>query len=167
MEFLLVLLVALAFEGGHADRPTSKNEDMAALLQKIDEIGANVEVIKAAVVSGDDEEEFTGSPLMIGNAHLGISGNGTRGRLEVFYGEEWGTVCDDDFTDAFAAIICKYLGLPYANAVEIHNFGGGTGKPIHLDQVDCERAPDARYCKHRGWGVHNCDHSEDLGIECK
>jgi len=32
------------------------------------------------------------------------------GRLEVFYGGEWGTVCDDGFTHASARVVCNMLG---------------------------------------------------------
>ncbi|ELU16094.1 hypothetical protein CAPTEDRAFT_140453, partial [Capitella teleta] len=87
------------------------------------------------------------------------------GRLEVFYAGRWGTVCDDDFTDASAAVICRSLGLPSLHATEIHGFGGGDG-PIHLDQVNCSGADDARACQHAGWGAHDCDHDEDVGIDC-
>ena len=32
------------------------------------------------------------------------------GRLEVQYDGQWGTVCDDEFTDAAAAVVCYMLG---------------------------------------------------------
>ena len=37
-------------------------------------------------------------------------GNATRGRLEVYYGG-WGTVCDDDFGDVDATLVCRQLGF--------------------------------------------------------
>ena len=37
-----------------------------------------------------------------------------------------------------------------------------------MDDVDCaageERLED---CSHRGWGVHNCDHEDDVGVACR
>jgi len=32
------------------------------------------------------------------------------GRVEVFHGGVWGTVCDDGFTNASARVICNMLG---------------------------------------------------------
>uniref|UniRef100_X2BDC7 SRCR domain-containing protein n=1 Tax=Capitella teleta TaxID=283909 RepID=X2BDC7_CAPTE len=89
------------------------------------------------------------------------------GRLEVFHRGEWGTVCDDDFTDEAAAVFCKTLGLPYANADALGNYGGGYSLPILLDQVTCHSAIDARYCRHRGWKIHDCTTNENVGISWK
>ena len=45
----------------------------------------------------------------------------TAGRLEIFYDDEWGTVCDDGFgmTDAIAA--CRQLG--FEGAINFNNAG--------------------------------------------
>jgi len=32
------------------------------------------------------------------------------GRLEVYYNSTWGTVCNDEFTDASARVVCYMLG---------------------------------------------------------
>ena len=38
--------------------------------------------------------------------------------------------------------------------------------PIWLDNVDCSLADRFEDCTHPGWGVHNCVHSEDIGLIC-
>ena len=40
-----------------------------------------------------------------------VNGNATSGRLEVYHNGEWGTVCDDDFSDSDAQAFCNTLGF--------------------------------------------------------
>jgi len=36
-----------------------------------------------------------------------------------------------------------------------------------MDNVACSGSENSLdECDHRGWGVHNCDHDEDVAIEC-
>ena len=41
------------------------------------------------------------------------------------------------------------------------------GLPILLDDLQCNGDERSLLeCSHRGVGVHNCDHSEDVGVIC-
>ena len=40
------------------------------------------------------------------------------GRVEIFYNNEWGTICDDHWTLAEANIVCKELNFPGAVSAE-------------------------------------------------
>ena len=48
-------------------------------------------------------------------------------------------------------------------------FGGGASfTPIHLDDVRClGNESSLLNCTHRGIGVHDCDHQQDVGIICQ
>ncbi|XP_072041414.1 uncharacterized protein [Amphiura filiformis] len=94
--------------------------------------------------------------------------NSNEGRVEIFYNNAWGTVCDDSWGDTDASVVCRQLGLPSsrAQAASFAQFGQGTGQ-IWLDNVLCSGS-DNRLdeCSHNGWGNHNCGHSEDAGVIC-
>ena len=76
------------------------------------------------------------------------------GRLEVFYGGAWGTVCDHSWNGVDSEVACKELG--FARGVFTRNFGPGSGQ-IWLDNVQCRRTDVSLFeCPHLGFGIHNC-----------
>ena len=86
----------------------------------------------------------------------------------MYYSGTWGTVCDDRWDITDAKVVCRELGYPVAtNAHHRAHFGQGTGT-IWLDEVSC-RGSESRlsYCSHKGWGSHDCSHSEDAGVRCQ
>ena len=50
------------------------------------------------------------------------------GRLEVFYNNEWGTVCDDFFGTTAARVVCGMLNYTNGCAVSRARLGKGRGK---------------------------------------
>lgn len=56
----------------------------------------------------------------------------TEGRIEVRYHGIWGTICDDDFNDLTAKVICRSLGY-HGSAVAKKDaaFGAGNLKRIN------------------------------------
>ena len=89
------------------------------------------------------------------------------GRVEVRFNNEWGTVCDDEWNNQDAKVICRQLGFPEDNhQAGVNVYGGGTG-PIWLDNVNCTGTENSvTECSHPGWGYHNCKHSEDASVVC-
>ncbi|XP_061439767.1 lysyl oxidase homolog 3 isoform X1 [Rhineura floridana] len=90
------------------------------------------------------------------------------GRIEVFYNQEWGTICDDDFTLANAHVLCHHLGFVAATGwTHSAKYGKGVGR-IWLDNVNCGGSEKSLVdCRSRGWGNSDCSHEEDAGVICK
>ena len=91
-----------------------------------------------------------------------------RGRVEIFYNGNWGTVCDDDWDMNDARVVCRQLGFPDAvSAPHSAHFGAGSGQ-IWLDDVRCSGSESSIInCQHSGWGVENCGHHEDASVICR
>uniref|UniRef100_A0A8C5R8V2 SRCR domain-containing protein n=1 Tax=Leptobrachium leishanense TaxID=445787 RepID=A0A8C5R8V2_9ANUR len=113
-------------------------------------------ILSISIVTGEPEE-------------LRLAGGSTEceGRVEVKHQGEWGTVCNDYWNVINnAAVVCRQLGCSDSLAIPTSSFGRGSGR-IWMDDVRCTGTESAlRDCPRHPWGLHNCDHSEDVGVLC-
>ena len=95
-------------------------------------------------------------------------GYGNAGRVEVYYNGQWGTICDDYWDINDARVVCKQLGFEDAlKSLGDSYYDMGTGN-IWMDQVNCKGSESSLFlCEHRGWGNHDCSHTQDAGVSCK
>ncbi|XP_064424023.1 scavenger receptor cysteine-rich domain-containing group B protein-like [Latimeria chalumnae] len=102
-----------------------------------------------------------------GRIHLVNGRSACEGRLEIFHNGAWGTVCGDGWDMSETSIVCQQLDCGKALGYK-HNayYGQGTGA-ILMDDVNCNGSePRLADCSSYGWGIHNCDHSKDIGVIC-
>ncbi|XP_036417687.1 scavenger receptor cysteine-rich type 1 protein M130-like [Colossoma macropomum] len=96
-----------------------------------------------------------------------VGGSRCSGRVEVLHGETWSTVCDADFDQQDAEVVCRELGcgLP-VEVLGAAAFGPGSG-PIWMSHVDCSGSESTlKNCGSLGWGKHSCIHYIDMEIIC-
>jgi hypothetical protein len=91
------------------------------------------------------------------------------GRVEIYYNGTWGTICRNLWDVNDARVVCRELG--YKNATRAYARYSysypSSNVPIWLDKVRCSgKEQNLSSCSHAGWGVHNCNHYQDAGVEC-
>merc|ERR1712121_19828 len=75
-------------------------------------------------------------PIRLAGTNSSRSGDG---RVEVYHNNEWGTVCDDNFDDFDAAVVCRtlgYIGGVRTGVDNTHPYGEGSGK-VWLQRIGC------------------------------
>ncbi len=109
------------------------------------------------------------TPCVNGTIRLVNGAGDFEGRVEICLNGGWGTVCDDEWDNAEAQVVCKQLGFSnYQDSVPIRGAYFGAGfVPIHLDGLNCVgNESQLSDCEHNGLGNHNCLHFEDASVLC-
>ena len=89
------------------------------------------------------------------------------GRVEVYYNNEWGTVCDDGWDLNDAHVVCRELGFGPAIATRDNAYYGEGSGPIWRKELNCTGDElTVEDCSHNGWGIESCSHGEDAGVKC-
>ncbi|KAL4239801.1 scavenger receptor [Mactra antiquata] len=93
------------------------------------------------------------------------------GWVEIKYKNTWGSICNDQFGDEDALVLCRMLNFTVGKVVKtdtesIQNERPSKG-PILIDDVRClGDENDISECLAREWGHHDCEHEEDIKISC-
>ncbi|KAI8514478.1 scavenger receptor [Branchiostoma belcheri] len=99
-----------------------------------------------------------------------VGGSGpNEGRVEVRPADSsrWGTVCHNGFDLKDAEVVCRMLGYPNVYRVRTYAYFGQGAGPIYLEDLQCDGTESSLFnCSHGGWGIHDCYHSDDVGVVC-
>ena len=91
-----------------------------------------------------------------------------RGRLEIYYKNEWGKVCDDYWDNGDATVVCRQLGYVRATGTQ----GQANDRllksiRILMDDVRCRGIEtNLQNCSFTDSEKQNCDHDEDVKVAC-
>ncbi|XP_054848823.1 deleted in malignant brain tumors 1 protein-like [Eublepharis macularius] len=105
--------------------------------------------------------------VMCSELRLVNGSNRCSGRVEIFHNQQWGTVCDDRWGMKQAEVICREMNCGVALKAPTNAFFGQGSGPIWKDDVNCV-GTEAVFseCTSSDWGLNNCHHREDAGVEC-
>ncbi|XP_062618231.1 deleted in malignant brain tumors 1 protein-like [Saccostrea cucullata] len=92
----------------------------------------------------------------------------SNGTVIVKLGNTEGSVCDDNWDNDDASVVCGMLGYNGTTAQTVSNarFGEFSGQ-MWMDGVNCGDSESAlAKCTFNGFGKNDCSHSEDAGVIC-
>lgn len=89
------------------------------------------------------------------------------GRVEIFYQNRWGPVCDDNWDTLRGGVVCRQLDCGLVlSAPGNAAFGFETGQ-FWLDDINCNGTESKLSdCKAKPWGKHDCQIGEEASAVC-
>ncbi|XP_067833437.1 deleted in malignant brain tumors 1 protein-like isoform X2 [Heptranchias perlo] len=89
------------------------------------------------------------------------------GRVEMYYNNTWGAVCDDDWDMLDAKVACRQLGCGAAQSAPAKAHFGTASGSFWLDDVQCEGTESTLWqCRAKSLGEHNCNPGEEASVIC-
>jgi hypothetical protein len=88
-----------------------------------------------------------------------------QGRLELYNGTEWGTICYNGWDTPDARVACRQMTFPGVAGRLVYTSGGGSSQPIWFDDVSCNGS-ETNLLQCRNNRNHNCHHNMDVGVLC-
>lgn len=148
------------------------DEEKKVLIQDVDCTGMEETLSQCKSEDAFDcsHEEDAGARCEIPeNVRLADGPGHCKGRLEVNYKGQWGTVCTTGRSLPVAKVVCRQLGCGKAilsrRCCKKDIQGQGS---IWLSQISCSGQETNLWdCPSGLWGENNCTHDEDMWVECE
>ncbi|XP_030644160.1 scavenger receptor cysteine-rich type 1 protein M130-like [Chanos chanos] len=93
--------------------------------------------------------------------------NPCSGRVELFRGNNWMTVCDAAFDQQDAEVVCRELGCGVpVEVLGAAAFGKGEGE-VWSEEIQCRgNESEISFCPTSSSQRHNCSHDNNVGLKC-
>ena len=92
--------------------------------------------------------------------------NNSSGRLEIFLGDSWGSVCNKGWSHSESLVVCRELGFSDAVIAANHwSFGRGGGR-IKVGSVSCHGNEILLTECTNSSDVSGCSHRNDVAVLC-
>lgn len=164
-----------AFGAGNDSRPVAisglrcnKRTQLHTLRCNYDDLGTS----SSACSHDQDVAVFCNSVRLSEHPYHGqvrlMNSNTSRssyGRVEIYQGNEWGSVCGRDINQVAADTVCRQLG--YTGAISTQEAYPGSGV-VWSVEMQCESSKaclSACFRQHHKW-THDCNHTYDVAVQC-
>ncbi|XP_032675495.1 lysyl oxidase homolog 3A-like [Odontomachus brunneus] len=98
---------------------------------------------------------------------IGSEAGDHEGNVEILHDGKWGSVCDDEWDDLDADVVCRQLGFNGAIRATTNGHFGQARRRYWMDNVYCDGTEDElAKCRFDSWGVSDCDSNEAAGVVC-
>uniref|UniRef100_A0A4W4DXH6 SRCR domain-containing protein n=1 Tax=Electrophorus electricus TaxID=8005 RepID=A0A4W4DXH6_ELEEL len=95
-----------------------------------------------------------------------VGGPRCSGRVEVLLGKTWATVCDADFDQQDAEVVCRELGCgPPVEVLGAAAIGRGEGQ-VWTEKLQCRGNESEIYSCETTSSPKHCSHDNDVGLIC-
>ncbi|KAK6621916.1 hypothetical protein RUM44_001723 [Polyplax serrata] len=97
-----------------------------------------------------------------------VNGRGPfEGNVEIHHMGKWGSICDDEWDEKEANIVCRYLGYEKAIKPTHDSMFGSSRKRFWMDNLYCDGTEKSLSdCRFDGWGNSDCTENEAAGVVC-
>ncbi|XP_012222886.1 lysyl oxidase homolog 3 [Linepithema humile] len=89
------------------------------------------------------------------------------GNVEILHDGKWGSICDDEWDDLEASVVCRQLGFNGAIKATTYGHFGQARRRYWMDNVYCDGTEnELAKCRFDGWGISDCGSNEAAGVIC-
>ncbi|KAI4905830.1 hypothetical protein NFI96_001464 [Prochilodus magdalenae] len=140
--------------------PPENYDDVITAGQTLDRLAEDKVELYDDVISAGENPNITSGVRLVG-------GSRCSGRVEVLHGETWYTVCDADFDQQDAEVVCRELGCGlHVEVLGGAAFGRGEGQ-VWSEELQCRgNESQIHSCPTSPSPKHNCSHDSDVGLVC-